>query len=182
MPDRTLLVQWDTMAGTSNDEVQRVAARASEELRSLPGVSGVGGHVGRAISADQVVGNSSAELWVSIDTGCQLRLKRSGQCGMWCKGYPGIAHNVLNYSQQTIGDMRTSMEPGFAVRVYGTEMPVLREKAEEVRQAIQKIDGVKKPTIAAAAMTPIVEVQVNLEAAQKVRHQAWRCTGAPLRH
>ncbi|RAX45821.1 AcrB/AcrD/AcrF family protein [Arthrobacter sp. AQ5-06] len=166
MPDRTLLVQWDTMAGTSNDEVRRIAARASDELRALPGVSGVGGHVGRAISADQVVGNSSAELWVSIARDANFAETEQAVRDV-VQGYPGIAHNVLNYSQQTIGDMRTSMEPGFAVRVFGTEMPVLREKAEEVRQAIQKIDGVKNPTIAATAMTPIVEVQVNLEAAQK---------------
>ena len=60
------------------------------------------------------------------------------------------------------------MDSGFAVRVYGTDLPVLREKAEEVRKAIEKVDGVKNPTINASAMTPIVEVEVNLEAAQKV--------------
>ncbi|WP_246848532.1 efflux RND transporter permease subunit [Pseudarthrobacter sp. NIBRBAC000502772] len=166
MPDRTLLVQWDTMAGTSNDEVRRIAALASDELRALPGVSGVGGHVGRAISADQVVGNSSAELWVSIARDANFGETEKAVRDV-VQGYPGIAHNVLNYSQQTVGDMRSSLEPGFAVRVYGTEMPVLREKAEEVRQALQKIDGVNNPTIDAAAMTAIVEVQVNLEAAQK---------------
>ncbi|MCO4264273.1 efflux RND transporter permease subunit [Pseudarthrobacter sp. MDT3-26] len=166
MPDRTLLVQWDTMAGTSNEEVRRIAALASDELRALPGVSGVGGHVGRAISADQVVGNSSAELWVSIARDANFGETERAVRDV-VQGYPGIAHNVLNYSQQTVGDMRSSLEPGFAVRVYGTEMPVLREKAEEVRQALQKIDGVNNPTIDAAAMTAIVEVQVNLEAAQK---------------
>lgn len=166
MPDRTLLVQWDTMAGTSNDEVRRVAALASNELRTLPGVSGVGGHIGRAISADQVVGNSSAELWVTVAPDANFGETEKAVRDV-VEGYPGIANNVLNYSQQTIGDTRTSMEPGFAVRVYGTEMPVLREKAEEVRQAIQKIDGVNNPTISTTAMTPIVEVEVNLEAAQK---------------
>ncbi len=166
MPDRTLLVQWDSVAGTSNDEVRRIAARASDELRSLPGVSGVGGHAGRAISADQVVGNSSAELWVSIDRDANFAETEQAVREV-VQGYPGIAHNVQNYSQQSIGDVRTSMEPGFAVRVYGTEMPVLREKAEEVRQTLQKIDGVNNPTVATTDMTPIVEVQVNLEAAQR---------------
>ncbi|MET3348980.1 UNVERIFIED_ORG: Cu/Ag efflux pump CusA [Arthrobacter sp. UYEF1] len=166
VPDRTLLVQWDTMAGTSTDEVRRVAALASDELRALPGVSGVGGHVGRAISADQVVGNSSAEMWVSIARDANFAATEQAVRDV-VQGYPGIAHNVLNYSQQTIGDMRSNLEPGFAVRVYGTEMPVLREKAEEVRQAIQKIDGVMNPTITSADMTPMVEVEVNLEAAQK---------------
>jgi Cu/Ag efflux pump CusA len=166
MPDRTLLVQWDTMAGTSNDEVRRVASKASEELRALPGVSGVGGHIGRAISSDQVVGNSSAELWVSIAPDANFSQTEQAVRDV-VQGYPGIAHNVLNYSQQTIGDMRTSLEPGFAVRVYGTDMPILREKAEEVRKALEGIDGVKNPTINTTAMTPIVEVEVNLEAAHK---------------
>jgi Cu/Ag efflux pump CusA len=167
IPDRTLLVQWDSMAGTSNDEVRRVASKASEELRALPGVSGVGGHIGRAISSDQVVGNSSAELWVSITPDANFTETEKAVRDV-VQGYPGIAHNVLNYSQQKIGEQRSSMDPGFAVRVYGTDMPVLREKAEEVRKALETVDGVQNPTINAGAMTPIVEVEVNLAEAQKV--------------
>ena len=167
LPDRTLLVQWDSMAGASNDEVRRVASKASDELRALPGVSGVGGHIGRAITSDQVVGNSSAELWVSVSPTANFGETERAIRDV-VQGYPGIAHNVVNYSQQQIGDMHSTMEPGFAVRVYGTEMPILREKAEEVRKALENIDGVKNPAINATAMTPVVEVEVNLEAAQKV--------------
>ena len=166
LPDRTLLVQWDSMAGTSNDEVRRVASKASDELKALPGVSGVGGHIGRAITSDQVVGNSAAELWVSIAPNADFGETEQAVRDV-VQGYPGIAHNVVNYSEQKIGDMHSTLEPGFAVRVYGTELPVLREKAEEVRKALENIDGVKNPTINATTMTPIVEVEVNLEAAQK---------------
>ncbi|MCU1554080.1 MAG: transporter [Arthrobacter sp.] len=167
LPDRTLLVQWDSMAGTSNDEVRRIASKASDELRALPGVSGVGGHIGRAITSDQVVGNSSAELWVSVASDADFGETEQAVRDV-VQGYPGIAHNVVNYSQQKIGDMQDTLEPGFAVRVYGTEMPILREKAEEVRKALANINGIKNPTINASATTPIVEVEVNLEAAQRV--------------
>ncbi|MET3950264.1 Cu/Ag efflux pump CusA [Arthrobacter sp. UYEF36] len=167
LPDRTLLVQWDTMAGTSTDEVRRVASKASDELRALPGVSGVGGHIGRAITSDQVVGNNSAELWVSLAADADFNETEQAVRDV-VQGYPGISDNVTNYSQQKVGDMRGSMEPPFAVRVYGTEMPILREKAEDVRKALQKINGVQNPTINVAAMNPIVEVEVDLEAAQRV--------------
>ncbi|QDW29846.1 efflux RND transporter permease subunit [Arthrobacter sp. KBS0702] len=167
LPDRTLLVQWDAMAGTSNEEVTRIAARASDELRTVPGVSGVGGHVGRAIAADQVVGNSSAELWVSIAPDADYAATESAVREV-VKGYPGIANNVVNYSQQQIGELRTTLDPGFAVRVYGTDMTVLQQKAEEVRKAISGISGVGNPRITSTPKTPIVEVEVNLEAAQKV--------------
>lgn len=167
LPDRTLLVQWDSMAGASNDEVHRVASKASDELRALPGVSGVGGHIGRAITSDQVVGNSSAELWVSVSPTANFGETERAIRDV-VQGYPGIANNVVNYSQQQISDMHSTMQPGFAVRVYGTEMPILREKAEEVRKALENIEGVKNPAINSTAMTPVVEVEVNLEAAQRV--------------
>ena len=167
LPDRTLLVQWDAMAGTSNEEVTRIAARASDELRTVPGVSGVGGHVGRAIAADQVVGNSSAELWVSIAADADYAATESAVREV-VKGYPGIANNVVNYSQQQIGELRSTLDPGFAVRVYGTDMTVLQQKAEEVRKAIAGVSGVGNPRVNSTPKTPIVEVEVNLEAAQKV--------------
>ncbi len=112
LPDRTLLVQWDSMAGASNDEVRRIASKASDELRALPGVSGVGGHIGRAITSDQVVGNSSAELWVSIAPTANFGETEQAVRDV-VQGYPGIAHNVANYSQQQIGDLHSTMEPGF---------------------------------------------------------------------
>ncbi len=65
--DRNLLIQWDGPTGTSAGEMDRIVALASHELRGLPGVSGVGGHVGRAIASDQVVEPNSSELWVTID-------------------------------------------------------------------------------------------------------------------
>ena len=52
--------------GTSLPEMDRLTARAAKELRALPGVTQVGGHVGRAVTADQIVGINSGELWVTI--------------------------------------------------------------------------------------------------------------------
>ena len=113
LPDRTLLVQWDSMAGTSNDEVRRVASKASDELKALPGVSGVGGHIGRAITSDQVVGNSSAELWVSISPDADFGETEQAVRDV-VQGYPGIAHNVVNYSAAE--NRRHARHPGARLR------------------------------------------------------------------
>lgn len=166
LPDRTILVQWDATASASNTEVSRIAAAAAAELRTLPGVAGVGGHVGRAISADQVVGTSSAELWVSVAPGADYRTTENAVSDV-VRGYPGIANNVVNYSQQQIGDLRKSIEPGFAVRVFGVEFDLLAQKAEEVRKALMAVEGISNPRINATPRQPIVEIEVNLDAAQK---------------
>ena len=41
-------------------------ARASRDLRAVPGVSDVSGHIGRAVTGDQVVDVNSSELWVRV--------------------------------------------------------------------------------------------------------------------
>ncbi|WP_077487978.1 efflux RND transporter permease subunit [Sinomonas mesophila] len=167
LPDRTVLIQWDAMAATSTSEVSRIAARAADELRTIPGVTSVGGHVGRAITSDQVVGNSSAELWVSVAQNADYSQVESAVRDV-VSGYPGIAHNVISYSQQQVGEVRSGVEPGFAVRVFGTEMNVLREKAEEVHRAISGIQGLDSPRINSTTRLPVLEVEVDLTAAQKV--------------
>ena len=63
-----LLVHWDAMPGTSRaGDEPHAWTGSSRELRAVPGVRNVGGHVGRAILSDQVVGINSSELWVSLD-------------------------------------------------------------------------------------------------------------------
>src|SRR5262249_10196933 len=52
LQDRNLLLQLQTVPGTSLPEMDRIAAAASRELRAMPGVSRGGAHVGRAISSD----------------------------------------------------------------------------------------------------------------------------------
>ena len=165
LPDRTLLVQWDARAGTSTAEVSRIASRAADELRNVSGVTGVGGHVGRAISADQVVGNSSAELWVSVAQNADYSQVESAVREI-VNGYPGIAQNITSYSQQQIGETRAGVEPDFTVRVYGTEMNVLNEKVQEVRQALANVKGLESPRINSTPRLPVLEVEVDLKAAQ----------------
>ncbi len=66
LADKTLVVHWSAMAGTSDQEMSRITEAAAGELRALPGVANVGGHVGRAVTSDQVGDVSSGELWVTV--------------------------------------------------------------------------------------------------------------------
>src|SRR6185295_4440528 len=65
--ERNLLIHLNGAPGIAQPEMSRISDRVSRDLRSIPGVSDVGAHLGRAVQGDQVVNVSSAELWVSID-------------------------------------------------------------------------------------------------------------------
>lgn len=166
LPDKTLVVQWSTIAGTSDQEMSRITDSAAQELRALPGVANVGGHVGRAITSDQVGDISAGELWVTVSAKASYR-DTAAAVQHVVAGYPGLTGKVSTYPQEKIDQIHEAADPGFTVRVYGLDMATLRQKAEEVRQVLARTGGVVNPHVDAPVQQPIVEVQVDLAAAQK---------------
>ena len=164
--ERQLLISWNAAPGTSRPEMDRIVARASNELRTVAGVTNVGAHVGRAIVSDQVVGINSGEIWVTI--GSSADYDGTVQAiGAVVAGYPGLDHAVVTYSNQRIGDVLASSGDDLVVRVYGHDLELLTAKASEVREAIATVDGVASATVDAPTLEPTLEIEVNLEAAQR---------------
>jgi CzcA family heavy metal efflux pump len=160
-----LMIQLEGPPGTSRPEMDRIVARASQELRTLPGVRNVGGHVGRAVFGDQVTGINSAQLWVSIDPQADYDATVTA-VQQTVNGYAGLGGEVSTYLQQTLSQPRTSAGDGITVRVFGEDHAVLRSEAEKVRQAILGIAGVVEPRVVLPAEEATLEIEVNLASAQ----------------
>lgn len=166
LADKTLVVHWSAIAGTSDQEMSRITGSAAGELRSVPGVANVGGHVGRAITSDQVGDVSSGELWVSVASDASFS-DTAAAVEQVIAGYPGLSSKVSTYPQERIDEIRDAADSGFAVRVYGLDTAVLRQKAAEVQQILERTAGVVNAHVDAPVEQPIAEVRVDLAAAQK---------------
>jgi len=161
-----LMVQFETAAGTSHPEMNRIVSRASTELRAIPGVSNVGAHVGRAVFGDQVVSINSAELWVSIDPKADYDATVAAVQDV-VNGYTGLRHEVLTYMQQTLSLQQTSNSSDITVRVYGEDHAVLQSEAEQLQKALAKVNGVADPRVNSPVEEPTLEIEVDLDSAQK---------------
>jgi Cu/Ag efflux pump CusA len=161
-----LLIQLDGPPGTSRQEMNRILDRVARELRLVPGVRDVGAHVGRAIMADQVVGINSSELWVSIDPAAD-HAKAVGAVEEIVHGYPGFDADVLTYLNSRFGEVFAEVNEPIVVRLYGQDLDVLRREAEKIKQAIAGIDGIVDPQVEMEPEEPVVEIKVDLAAAQK---------------
>ncbi|MDX6631956.1 MAG: hypothetical protein QOH00_4202 [Gaiellales bacterium] len=162
-----VLVRWEAAPGTSLPEMDRLTARAAEELRSLPGVTQIGGHVGRAVTADQIVGVNSGELWVTISPDADYsRTLASIRTVM--SGYPGLASHVEAFSTEKVRENLTgSTSNDIDVRVYGEELPVLKSSAATLAAKFGRIDGVAHARVARQVSEPTIKVQVDLDAADR---------------
>jgi Cu/Ag efflux pump CusA len=163
--ERDLLIHWDGAPGTSNVEMNRIAARAGAELRAIPGVRNVDGHVGRAITSDQVVNVNSAELWVSIDPGADHDATVAAVQDV-IDGYPGLGRAVGTYTTDRTEEVLAGPAKDVVVRVYGQDDSVLRGKANEVGTALSGVGGLVDVAVEVPIVEPTLHVKVDLAAAQ----------------
>jgi Cu/Ag efflux pump CusA len=166
LQDRILLVQWNGLPGTSNSEMGRISALASKELANLPGVAGVGGHVGRAITSDRVVGPNAGELWVTLTADADYPTVADAVDEV-VAGYPGISGSVATYGQNRLDVERNRSQHEFSVRVFGVDPQVLRKTAENVRDMMSGTPGLVDPQLSLPLLQPIAEIEVDLDKAQQ---------------
>jgi CzcA family heavy metal efflux pump len=162
--ERELLVDWATPPGTSYEETYRITQRVSRELRSLPGVGNVGAHVGRAVTGDQVVGINASQIWISLAADAD-RDTTIAAIRNTIDGYPGVDHSLRSYLRDKVGEVLTGQGKAITVRLYGQGREILRDKAEEIRQALSDVPGIVDLRAGGQTEEPQVEVLVNLDAA-----------------
>jgi Cu/Ag efflux pump CusA len=182
--DRNVVVKLQGAPDVSAPAMTQRATEIGNSLRSLPGVTGVGATVGRAITGDRVVNVNSSDVWVAIagDADYEATLDSIkdtvGQV-------PGMTTEVVPFSTQDMRDVGslqtgtntvtgsgldvlTGLNTPVAVRIYGEEPQVLAAEAAKVQQLMSTIDGVVNPRVEGAPTQPTIEIEVDLDKAQQV--------------
>jgi Cu/Ag efflux pump CusA len=164
--ERDFLVTWTAPAGTSHPEMQRITFGVTRELRAVPGVRHVTAHIGRAIQGDQVVGINASQIWVSAAPGSnhQTTLESIQEI---ISGYPGVKGEVQTYLQDRMSEVGTGSPKPIVVRVFGHERSVIREKVEDVRQALARLPNLRNVQVADDIEEPLVQVKVDIAKAGK---------------
>ena len=160
------LMHWVEKPGTSLDAMQRITVQVSKELRDIPGVRNFGSHIGRAEVADEVVGPNFTELWISVDPDVKLE-PTVAKIEEVINGYPGLYRDVLTYLKERIKEVLTGAGATIVVRVYGSDLDVLRGKAQEVYDVMKEVPGVHTPKKEPQVLVPQIQVRLRPEAVSR---------------
>ncbi len=160
------LMHWVEKPGTSLDAMQRITVQVSRELRAIPGVKNFGSHIGRAEVADEVVGPNFTELWISVDPDVKLE-PTVAKIEDVINGYPGLYRDVLTYLKERIKEVLTGAGATIVVRVYGSDLAILRAKAQEVYGVMKDVPGVHTPKVEPQVLVPQIQVRLRPEAAAR---------------
>lgn len=158
------LMHWVEKPGTSLEAMQRITARASKELRAIPGVRNFGSHIGRAEVADEVVGPNFTELWISLDPKVDYKATVAKIQDV-VDGYPGLYRDLLTYLKERIKEVLSGGSGAIVVRLYGPNLDVLRSKAGEIGKSIGDVPGVVTLQVEPQVDVPQIEVRLKPDAA-----------------
>lgn len=161
-----LTIQLEAAPGTSLPAMNQILSQVSRELRAVPGVSNVGAHVGRAVFGDKVVGINYAEVWVGLDPQANYAATVTA-IETTLEGYSGLDDQVQTYLQQVVRQTQAGSNSTLTLRVFGEDHQVLSEQADKLQQVLAGIDGIVDPRVVYPEEEPTVEIEVDLDSAQR---------------
>lgn len=161
--ERTALINWSMVPGTSHPEMVRITSSVLVELRALDGVEGAGAHIGRAITSDQHSNVNAAQIWVNLAEGEDLTATKQAIAAV-LEDYPGSARELMTYSDQKA---RLFTQPqstaSLTVRVFGYDLETLARLAGEVRNTVAGIEGAGEAVVDELPMEPVLKIEADLE-------------------
>jgi CzcA family heavy metal efflux pump len=164
--ERDFLMHWITNPDTSGPEEVRVSVAACKELRTIPGVRNCGSHIGNAFLGDEPYGTYFGENWISVDPKVDYD-KTYASVSEVVSGYPGIQRDVQTYLRERVKEVLTGASDAVVVRIYGDDLHILEEKADEVLEMMQGVEGALDPKKELHVFIPQVNVKVDLAKAQR---------------
>jgi CzcA family heavy metal efflux pump len=164
--ERDFLMHFLTEPSTSVQEERRISVRACRDLRAIPGVRNCGSHIGQALEGDEVYGPYFGENWISVSKDVDYD-ETLAAVHRTVEGYPGIFRDVQTYLRERIKEVLTGTSESIVVRIFGPNLDVLRNKADEIAKRIGSVDGVVDAHPDFSEDLPHVEVEVDLAAARR---------------
>jgi CzcA family heavy metal efflux pump len=165
--ERDFLMHWLTEPATSATEEKRISIRACRDLREIPGVRNCGSHIGQALLSDEIYGVYFGENWISVSEDVDYD-ETLDAVHRTVEGYPGLYRDVQTYLRERIKEVLTGTSESIVVRIFGPDLSILREKADEIAERIAEVDGVIDAHPDFAEDLPHVEVELDLAAARRL--------------
>jgi Cu/Ag efflux pump CusA len=165
LKERDVLVHLAADPGTSLPRMTELTTQAVDDLRSVPGVTNAGAHIGRAVTSDEVVNVDSGEIWVSVDPSADYG-STIEEIDAVMAAHPDLESEVLTYSNERVTEVLQEADDDIVVRFYGEDPDVLSGKAEELRRAVAGLEGIRRANVELPRQEPTLEIEVDLARAQ----------------
>ncbi len=149
--------------GTSLEESNRIGNVVERELHEIPEVVSTTRRTGRAEQDEHAAGVNTSELEVVTRTADRSQFEIMDEVRQTLAQIPGAAAEVGQPISHRIDHLLSGTRAQIAIKVFGPDLPTLRNKAEEVRAAMENVGGVVDLLVEPQVGVP--QVQINIDRA-----------------
>ena len=155
----------------SFEEASKIAPQIRQILMSYPQVTVVGSELGRPDDGTDPTGFFNCEFYVGLKPYKDQTWKQPG--GIHTKdelidsiqhrleSYPGIIFNYTQPAEDAVDEALTGLKSALAVKVYGSDLNVLQEKAIAIKNVLEKVRGFSELTVVRELGQPSLLVDVD---------------------
>lgn len=151
--------------GTSLAQTNEIGEAAVRLLQEVKGVKSIGRRAGRAERDDHVMPVSVNEFDVEFHEGGRPRDEVFAEIREKLGKIPGTAVNIGQPIGHRLSHMLSGVSAKIAVKVFGPDLAVLREKGGQIRDLAQTIPGLTDVMLEPQVPIPQIKIEVNRERA-----------------
>ena len=155
------------LPGTSLKESNRIGTTAELLLKEIPEVEQTGRRTGRAEQDEHAEGVHSTEIEVELKESGRAREKILDDVREKLGQLPGVVVNIGQPISHRIDHLLSGIRAQIAVKLFGSDLTTLRNKAEEIRGAMSDVPGVVDLFVEQQALIPQTRIEIDREKVQK---------------
>jgi cobalt-zinc-cadmium resistance protein CzcA len=156
----------------SYEEASKFAPQVRAILMKYPQVTEVGSELGRPDDGTDPTGFFNCEFYVGL---------KPYKDSSWTSGsvhskpeliedvqkqlaaFPGVIFNYTQPAEDAVDEALTGLKSALAVKIYGTDLNVLQDKAIEIKRRLSQVPGFTELTVVRELGQPSLLVEVNRE-------------------
>src|SRR5262249_29281122 len=159
------------LAGTDLEESVRASTQMEKAIRAASGekVRHVWSRTGTAEIATDPMGVELTDVFISLKPRSQWTKARTQDelvllIDKEIRHLPGQQYEISQPIEQRVNEMISGVRSDVAVKVFGDDLEVLKEKAAVVKDRLEKIRGSADVKIERMTSQPVLQIKVNQDA------------------
>lgn len=157
-----------TLPGTSLDESMRLGGRITEALKKYPEVVSIAQRAGRSELDEDAQPPNFSEFDITLKYGKRPPEELVEAIREEMEKIPGVAINLGQFIAHRLDEVLSGVRAQVAIKIFGPDLKVLREKGRAVQRVLEGIKGVTDLQLEQQMDVP--EVRINIDRARASRY------------
>ncbi|MHB2032917.1 MAG: efflux RND transporter permease subunit [Gemmatimonadaceae bacterium] len=172
LDEGSLLVEMRLIPSISLPEAEKTAADLERTLERFPEVKSVVTNLGRPHEATETMALNEADIYVAFNPKSMWKARSLGalipQMDSALAQIPGISYSFSAPMAMRLDEITSGVQTDLGIKIYGDSLPLLQEKAAQIRDIVAGVRGAEDPSVATSAGT--MQIELDLDHAAMARY------------